>query len=532
MMKRVLPKLKDASEALAAHVLALPDRDRDIWDEERKLLRDLFRTNRGYYMPGTGGTIVNVDWVLQNIGAHRDEPLYSVATQIVSMSNIAFLLDEMSYTDPAERLTILQIVDDTFREDCIPEFPEKCITKNDSGNFILSSERILMQVLEYRIQRMFLSLEKLQEDGCVYDPRETLKDIFLSHDVTIEQIEQIAAEQSRNPQDSQTLLSKDIPGINLAPGSWERDLANGRAKLLCKDMVDLAHLNGDEWQAKWSAMREAYSWDSFAVGFRQFLEDAFEETKLLLDAGFQASQASEARMESQIQSQLEAEVLRDEGNAYNALQAVAGLEQHRMAAGGGLSNQDILAHQIQSSAYPPASSVPYPNFGAYSDPLVPPNGALYAQSAAQATAGGRKRRAPSGGDAAPAPAKKPRGRRKQDAAPSSSAAPPSAQSGIPAGESQYPPPPSSAAFGDTDFEAVSQRSREISAANRKAREPQVRSAWVRNDVKQLVKAVDVYKCKWSTIEKEIKAGTIVFEIPRDQQALRDKARLLKQDFLK
>jgi hypothetical protein len=96
--------------------------------------------------------------------------------------------------------------------------------------------------------------------------------------------------------------------------------------------------------------------------------------------------------------------------------------------------------------------------------------------------------------------------------------------------SQYPPLPGTQ--DEPDFDALSQRTREITAAARKVKEPQVRSGWVRRDIILLVKAVNTYQCKWSTIEKEIKAGTIPFERPRDQQALRDKARLLKQDFLK
>ncbi|EAQ89938.1 hypothetical protein CHGG_06557 [Chaetomium globosum CBS 148.51] len=95
--------------------------------------------------------------------------------------------------------------------------------------------------------------------------------------------------------------------------------------------------------------------------------------------------------------------------------------------------------------------------------------------------------------------------------------------------SQYPPLPGTQ--DEPDFDALSQRTREITAAARKVKEPQVRSGWVRRDIILLVKAVNTYQCKWSTIEKEIKAGTIPFERPRDQQALRDKARLLKQDFL-
>jgi hypothetical protein len=97
-------------------------------------------------------------------------------------------------------------------------------------------------------------------------------------------------------------------------------------------------------------------------------------------------------------------------------------------------------------------------------------------------------------------------------------------------QSQYPPLPGTQ--DEPDLEAVSQRTKEISAAARKVKEPQVRSAWVRKDVALLIRAVNEYQCKWSAIEKEIKAGSIAFERPRDQQALRDKARLLKQDFLK
>ena len=83
-----------------------------------------------------------------------------------------------------------------------------------------------------------------------------------------------------------------------------------------------------------------------------------------------------------------------------------------------------------------------------------------------------------------------------------------------------------------DLDRVDQRKRELSAANRKARQPQSRSPWVRDDIRTLITAVDKHKCKWSVIEDKIKEGEIHFERPRDQQALRDKARLLKQDFLK
>lgn len=206
-------------------------------------------------------------------------------------------------------------------------------------------------------------------------------------------------------------------------------------------------------------------------------------------------------------------------------------------------------HQLPPNSYAPAPRIPYPpGFGSPTPPsgliyaesaiqsVYQPDGIVYGEPAVQST--GRKRRSQddSAAGSAPAAAKKPRARRKKNdvaapsAVPLSAAAATTSSAAAEAMHSQYPPLPGSQ--DEPDFDALSQRTREISAATRKAREPQVRSAWVRNDVRMLVKAVDTFSCKWSTIEAEIKAGTIPFERPRDQQALRDKARLLKQDFLK
>lgn len=102
--------------------------------------------------------------------------------------------------------------------------------------------------------------------------------------------------------------------------------------------------------------------------------------------------------------------------------------------------------------------------------------------------------------------------------------------------SQVPPielgplPPASVAF---DPVALSQRSQLISKANRRPAQPKQRKPWTAHDTQQLVRAVDVYKAKWSTIERAIRQEHIAFNVPeRDQQGLRDKARLVKVDILK
>ena len=91
--------------------------------------------------------------------------------------------------------------------------------------------------------------------------------------------------------------------------------------------------------------------------------------------------------------------------------------------------------------------------------------------------------------------------------------------------------PGASPYMEPDLFALSQKSRAISLASRK-RKPQSRTAWSDRDSQLLIKAVDVYKCRWSTMEKDILENVIPFEHPRNQQALRDKARLLKQEFLK
>jgi hypothetical protein len=59
--------------------------------------------------------------------------------------------------------------------------------------------------------------------------------------------------------------------------------------------------------------------------------------------------------------------------------------------------------------------------------------------------------------------------------------------------------------------------------------PQRRTFWPDEDVVKLISAVSEYECAWSTIEAKMVTH---FSVPRNQQAIRDKARNLKVDFLK
>jgi len=507
-MRKLLRNLREASQELALHIgkwATLRDEDADVWTLERDHYRTLLRTTRDHYVSESGSSVVDVDHVLDRLGAPREEPPGQTAMRIVFMANIACLLDELTSTDADHMLPVLQSVDAQFPQNFIAQDPP-----------IHSDEDIAIQVLELRTHHLLHSLRTAKADGSGrFNPLEILHSIFLAEHTTQDELAAMNDEE-----DSPKPDLRPIAGIDLTPNGngFVRHIIGTRIIALRNQLgVDGQELNI-------SAVERIPSFPDFSDGFRDFLLGSFDKTMRQLDH-------ADAGIDSQIQSQLQGEALGREDSELLA-RVVSDLQPH--GHDNGLRNHDILQQSMhQSSSYP--ASAPYPDFSSYHDPPVQSShGALYAQSAAQTTTG-RKRRVANGAEGAAPPSKKARGKRKQAAAPSSSA-PPAGQSNNADGGSQYPLPPSSEPILDnTDLDAVSTRSRELSAANRanrKAREPQQRSPWVRNDIRQLIRAVDVYKCKWSTIAKEIIDGNIPFEIPRDQQALRDKARLLKQDFLK
>ena len=93
-------------------------------------------------------------------------------------------------------------------------------------------------------------------------------------------------------------------------------------------------------------------------------------------------------------------------------------------------------------------------------------------------------------------------------------------------------PDSSMGMMEPDIEALREASMQVRAAHRKPKEPQTRTAWSQADTRLLIRAVHAFGCKWSQIAKQIETGRLPFEHPRNQQALRDKARILKQDYLR
>ncbi|KAK2014184.1 hypothetical protein LZ32DRAFT_646741 [Colletotrichum eremochloae] len=152
----------------------------------------------------------------------------------------------------------------------------------------------------------------------------------------------------------------------------------------------------------------------------------------------------------------------------------------------------------------------------------------------------------------PPPPSRPQKRiRLPSTAPLSSSPPGHADHALPPnGSAPVLPPASSAASSRNSLPSSTNSSvgsfRELSEMNRRAasRGPQQRVPWSERDTRRLIRLIEYHNCLWARIAKrqlpEHRLGDpgpevledCIFDHPRDQQAIRDKARNLKVDILK
>ncbi|KAK3298222.1 uncharacterized protein B0H64DRAFT_471548 [Chaetomium fimeti] len=536
LMTAMLSRLFTAADDFFMH-LCSEQVDQETWEGEREGFKKAFEAYRTYYVRDDTEPVVNPTFVTDVMRLEKASLHWYKVVRVVSAANLVMLLGDTTPGNQESPLS-LHALESNF-PDCF--IGEGSINADNAMN-----QQIIEQILMIRTQLTILRLKELAKSSGPFHPRLQVAGIWCDGDVSLESIEAFLG----NNNDGLQLKPIAPAESEVAALARDRNAIPTRFGSICKMLPD-QEVDGDSLDL--SQFETLYPFPDFLDNLGNFTKTCFESIKLQLHQESVHSSAT-SRADSQIRSQLEADSI---GQAFdradldvqpafnmNSLRMLKQLEQQGASMYGD-------NHGLPPSSYPPAPRIPYPpGFSSpshalgYGDPSqqsgFQPPGSIYAESAVQAL--GRKRQAqgePSTGDgtAGPAgsPAKKTRVRRKKNVVPGvpeaamgapSTGAPGSA----PVAPSQYPPLPGTQ--DEPDFDALSQRTREISAAARKVKEPQVRSGWVRRDILLLVKAVNTYQCKWSTIEKEIKAGTIPFERPRDQQALRDKARLLKQDFLK
>ncbi|KAK4247819.1 hypothetical protein C7999DRAFT_14214 [Corynascus novoguineensis] len=509
--------------------------DPEMWDAEQEAFKDAFDTYRRHYVADDTAPFVDFNFVADTMRLDKKPALWHKVFKVVSAANFAILFDEITLVKQQDLLPRLQAWHSAF--------PGLFIAEGSDTTAYARSEQVIEQALLIRMQLSIATLEVLKRDSRVpFNPVEEIAKIWCDGDVSLESIEAFLG----NNDDAIQL--KPVAPTSFEAAALDRDRNANRFRSICV-LLPKHSIEGHDLDL--SQLQDTYPLKEFLETLRSFVAVCFGNIKASLQHDLTHSDAA-SRAESQIRFQLETDAMapgfdRSESSTQMEVFDSTGLRMLKQQLQGSPAFGD--SQQLSQSSYPPAPRIPYPpGFSSpspalgYADSMqqggLQSNGSMYAESAAQVS--GRKRGAqddPSmAAESTAPPAKKTRTRRKKKDVPqaamdpASTAISASAALAPPASQSQYPPLPGTQ--DEPDFDALSQRTREITAAARKVKEPQVRSSWVSRDVKLLVKAVNTYQCKWSTIEKEIKAGTIPFERPRDQQALRDKARLLKQDFLK
>ncbi|KAL2261884.1 hypothetical protein VTK26DRAFT_3090 [Humicola hyalothermophila] len=542
LMKAMLPRFLTATNDLFKH-LCNDSLDHETWEAELLGYKDAFNAYRKHYVSDISEPVVNPDLVVDTMGLDRASLDGKNVFRIVSAANLVSLLHDLSITDQRDFLPLLQEWDSVF--------PDFFVYKEPGSNDNEANEQIIDQVLMIRTQLSIFTLQICKSNSrAPFNPLEQIAKFWCEGDASAEAIEALS-----NNKDAVPL--RPIPAADREAAALARDRNMTRFTSICR-MLPKEPVAGHDLDL--SDIQQLYAFGEFVQSLRTFVTTCYTQIRASIQQGSPvgldlplslAPSDAGSRVGSQIRSQLEADAMahsfdRAESGTpslsydMDALRRMKQLEQQSAPA-----YDD--GHPLPTSSYPPAPRIPYPpGFNnptpspglAYPDSTqqsgFPPNGSLYAESAAQIMS--RKRASQDDGipGAVPPGGKRVRKRRRKGDVPASGAAADgsvaASTSGAAPAQSQYPPLSDSQDM--PDFDALNQRAKEISAANRKAKKPQERQAWVKKDIHMLIKAVDAYQCKWSTIEKEIKAGTIPFERPRDQQALRDKARLLKQDLLK
>ncbi|KAK4102709.1 hypothetical protein N658DRAFT_494745 [Parathielavia hyrcaniae] len=547
LMQVMLPRTSTATGDLFDHLCSNSAHD-EMWEAVYGGFKKVFNTYRSYYLVDVVDPVLDPAFVTGTMGIDRASPKWQMVVRIVSAVNIAaFLDDARTFDQLRDPLPVLQEWDSTFSTFFTYGEPDEAFGAT-------MREQVIEHALMIRTLLSIFTLEKFQRESPTgFEPLPQLMRIWLDGDMSVDDV-QAAVDHKR-----ELLQLKPLAPSDFGAAAFARERSGTRFGSMWLELQKQAgqpSLNLGE-------LYEQYPQDEFLDNVQDFVKKSFGRIKVLLHQGTSPARDpalpfapdGNPRADSQIRSQLEADAMAHsyggaEPGAQPARYNIESLRLMKQLEQAPEMYADAQQHPASSYSpapripYPPGFSSPAPNL-AYPDPTqrggFEPNGSIYAASAADVS--GKKRRAPKAapaageGDASATPqTKKQRTKRKKNAVPEASMASPS--TAAPAGASFQPPvppsqyPPLPGTQDEPDFDALAQRTKEISAAARKVKEPQVRTAWVRNDVALLVKAVNTYQCKWSAIEKEIKAGTIPFQRPRDQQALRDKARLLKQDFLK
>ncbi|KAH8884315.1 hypothetical protein GQ53DRAFT_846409 [Thozetella sp. PMI_491] len=493
LMRKFLDRLFISADDIFNHLLSQRD---DSWQDEYDGLKEAANTFKKHYVSDPHTRFISLEFVLSKIEVASNSALWLAACKTIWAVNLTQLLADLVEIGEGhleDLLSDLQNWDLIFPASFVPD--KELIAPDDTFD----------QAIHIRTQLFIATLHNLHSQELAdIDALAELAAVFCANGTETTQLQKLLDDVDSS------IEFKQIPGFDLAADSeyWFR--LCGRLKTIYTDNKDL----------DLGRLQSSFPLEEFVKGLQLYVQNAYIRVKEALQLqGALSSVPSifEVALQSPIASQLEAD----------AAMARPRLPYHSSFPGGAPPSAQPI------SSYPPPEN-PYASQA---------TGPSYAEAAAAAAvAAGQKRPAPDDGeeDAFEKDTRAPQNKRKatgkprakrtrksqgaenQDVPSSGTVAPVAQMDVYDPNDPQMEP----------DLDALTQRSREIAAAHRTPREPQTRTPWSQHDTKLLIKAVDIFRCKWSKIANEIQSGNIPFQHPRNQQALRDKARILKQDYLR
>ncbi|KAI3398620.1 hypothetical protein diail_8968 [Diaporthe ilicicola] len=504
LMNKFVDRLFSVSRDVLSH-LTLEGAERDeTWGDELQIHKDIF----GYYYKIynlNSDVFIDIDVVSSRTKA-EESPFWPRMIRAVATANLANLLADVEDLEAnpimvLNRLPLLQRIDEHFPASFVPggqQGLEASVLDDD----------MLNQAFHIRTQRYIETLRGVQKAV----PSRLFARVFLDLDVEGMDDDLIVGYIEAAP-------LRAFPGfdINGASAQKYRDAINGfRAMIVEMDSNAII-----------SKLEQEYPFHTFLENLKDWVKSFEANIQAPTQPSILNGDGSYS-VEEQLQQDMRAAQI---GKFH-----FAGIERIRHYIKNASSGEQAFDFGENDASPAPSTA----NFSMASTDLFATerardlsqaairgnDGSVYAAAAADATKRSRKRGRKSGAEEDPASKRA----RAADASAMPPPPPPRQNGGGAVPPSSAVPAPIP---GLIDVVAMSRASQLISKANRKPAQPKQRRPWTAHDTQQLVRAVNVYKAKWSTIERAIKEDHIPFNVPeRDQQGLRDKARLVKVDILK
>ncbi|KUI72753.1 hypothetical protein VM1G_08167 [Cytospora mali] len=504
LMNKFVDGLYSASKALSSHLALEDDHSDKTWRDELEAHKDVFYAHYKIYN-AKADVFIDIDAVSARTNSEQS-PLWPRMTRAVATANLVNLLSDIEDLEAhpimvLNRLPLLQRIDDSFPVSFLPG------GKQGLEGWVFGQDT-MDQAFAIRTQRYIETLRGVQKAGTI----RLFARVFLDIDVDNMTDDMLGEFVEGAP-------LKDFYGfdINDAQAQKYRDVIAGfRGMLLEMDSNAII-----------STLEEEYP-------FQPFLDNLKDWVKTF-EASTQGSDSQVLAFNGDGASAADAQLQQEATQGRFTYAGVERLRQH-MAANtnahqafdndgfasqapsyGALSLDDTDRDVLQRSGGQRARDLSQAAIHGQ-------DGSTYAAAVGDAVRQGRKRGRKSAADEDATT------KRTRTAADFSAMPPPARRN--PGGD--LIPSSSMSSAGDRiDPVALSRQSQLISKANRKPAQPKQRKPWTAHDTRQLIEAVNTYKAKWSTIERAIKENHIQFNVSgRDQQGLRDKARLTKVDMLK